>query len=240
MNPQYDDKQEIIQLYCLPYAGAGGDSVYRGWQSAFGNRVKICPLTPPGREKRFEESLVDDMETVIEDLYSKVTLKLQEPFAIFGHSMGGMLAYELARKIKQERGLIPHLMFLSATRLAADNTDVIRSNLSDEDLIVHLCTTDGVDKRLLASDNFKRYFFPVIRNDYRMLENYHCCMEKLSCPVRIFATKEDKVIPCFLSEQISELADDYTITYFKGGHFFINTQKDAVIAAVKKEIDLIL
>src|ERR1043166_562335 len=84
-----------LRLFCLPYAG-GGASMYRAWRPVFPSSIEICPVFLPGREKRIHEPHIRDCNLLLENLMKALVQFTDEPYALFGHSMGAFLAYELA------------------------------------------------------------------------------------------------------------------------------------------------
>ncbi|MWV42006.1 thioesterase [Paenibacillus sp. HJL G12] len=90
-------KDTSVNLFCIPYAG-GLSSAYRSWQECLDPAIKLIPLELAGRRGRFREPLHSDLREAVLDLFEKIRPQLNEsPFAIFGHSLGAVLAYELSR-----------------------------------------------------------------------------------------------------------------------------------------------
>ena len=98
-------KAHVYNLFCIPMAGSGA-TLYRDWQKFF-DFLNVCPIQLPGRENRITEELVDDPFELVDMMYEGIKGMLDMPFSIFGHSMGGFLAYELVKKIHRETGRYP-------------------------------------------------------------------------------------------------------------------------------------
>src|SRR5947199_2686785 len=89
-----------LRLFCFPYAGSG-TSIYRGWAAAITQDIEVFPVALPGREHRLAESPIDDIHLLAAALGEELAGVLDPPFAFFGHSMGALLAFELARHLRR-------------------------------------------------------------------------------------------------------------------------------------------
>src|SRR5262245_17824866 len=87
-----------VQLFCLPYAG-GGTATYRHWPSSLPKDIDVCPVFLPGRERRFLEPAFCRIGPLVESLAAAMAPAMDRPFALFGHSMGALIAFELARYV---------------------------------------------------------------------------------------------------------------------------------------------
>jgi surfactin synthase thioesterase subunit len=85
-----------LRLFCFPYAG-GGASIYRTWPDDLPRDVEVCAIQLPGRERRLSEPPLRSLQKAVEILVGVMRPYLDLPFALFGHSMGALLAYEVAR-----------------------------------------------------------------------------------------------------------------------------------------------
>src|SRR5262249_13687929 len=104
--------QADIRLFCFPYAG-GGASVFRGWADGLPASVEVCPVQLPGRGTRFREPAFTRLPPLIEALAESLRPHLDRPFAFFGHSLGALVAFELARYLHQHQGREPVRLFVS-------------------------------------------------------------------------------------------------------------------------------
>ena len=103
-----------VQLFCFPHAG-GGIAHYHRWGRLLPDSIAILPVNLPGRESRFNEPAIDDVHSLIDRMAPEIIESIREPFALFGHSMGGLIAYELAIRLR-EHNLTPLVFFVSASR----------------------------------------------------------------------------------------------------------------------------
>src|SRR5689334_23313668 len=100
-----------IRLFCLPYGG-GGAHIFRDWAQALPAQVELCTVNLPGRGRRFTDPLLTRMDDLIDEL-APVMPFADKPFAIFGHSMGALVAFELARRLRFDRDVVPAYLFVS-------------------------------------------------------------------------------------------------------------------------------
>src|SRR5262245_25838037 len=101
-----------VRLFCFPHAG-GGASLFRGWADGLPDAVEVCPVQLPGRETRFREPPFLCLEPLIEALATALRPHLDRPFAFFGHSLGALVAFELARRLGRAEGPQPVHLFVS-------------------------------------------------------------------------------------------------------------------------------
>lgn len=223
------------KLFCIPYAGAGA-TIFSRWQKLMGKEIDILPVQLPGRENRIDEPCVKDAKELANMILDGIRNELGEHFSIFGHSMGGIIAYELTILIEKKLQLSPDILFMSATTLQKRPQNKFVSNITDEELGQYLARTGGTSLELLDSDIFRETYFPIIRNDYGLVEKYECDYQMTSARVRAFASKDDCEIDYRETENIKMVSKDFKISYFEGGHFYIQSDTAELIKKIKKEI----
>lgn len=184
-------------LICLPYAG--GSSVnYLPWQSKINLKIKLHPVELKGRGRRLNEGLPSSIDEVVEDIFNKEFLNLinKEEYALFGHSMGGVIAYELYLKtLKLGKRLPKHIFFSGCEAPYTRSTNDISHNLPDEEFINKIVNLGGTPREVVEDINFKRYFLPIIKNDFKILENYKTVFKgELLCDFSILYGNKDYTI----------------------------------------------
>ena len=110
-----DPEDPRMRLFCFPYAG-GGTAIYHRWQRYLDDLVLVLPVKLPGRESRINEPAYECMQRLVEDLLPPLRGQLRTPFAMFGHSMGALVAFELAKQLGQSTSREPNCLFVSACR----------------------------------------------------------------------------------------------------------------------------
>ena len=165
-----------LRLYCLPFAG-GGASTYRGWTERVSPTLDVRPIQLPGRESRRSEPPIDDMEALVEHLADAVEEDLDlgrggwAPFALMGHSMGGVVAFELARELRWRHGLSPEHLIVSAS--PAPHLPLGRAPLhtrDDDGLVDYLRELDGTPEKLFERRWLLKAYLPPFRADLTAFE----------------------------------------------------------------------
>jgi medium-chain acyl-[acyl-carrier-protein] hydrolase len=228
-----------VKLFCLPYAGASA-SVYSKWRRRLFPTVEIRPLELSGRGARSNESLPASVEEAVEDLFRQMAGELDDsPYAVFGHSMGSLLAYELVHRIRRASLPEPGTLFVSgrsAPHIPAGDRRV--HLMSDAEFREELIRIGGTPKELFDTPPLYRLFERIIRSDYRMIETYRY-KEK---PQRIGSTMivlngtHDRTTLGRMEEWENHAAAACRIVNFHGGHFFIHECEDEIFELINHEL----
>ncbi len=220
------------RLFCLPYAGAGA-SIFSTWKNLREFGIEVCPIQLPGRENRFNEPSRSNIKMLVNDICTVISEYLDKPFAIFGHSLGGIIAYELALEVYRRYQKKPNFIVLSASSIFTRKREYIVSQLSDEKLMEYLKFAGGTPERLLTTQYFKRYS-QVIRSDYRLLENYRFQLQKLPCKLVALASSQDKLVLLEDIEKMKYFASEFSMISVEGTHFFINQLTDEIQQIIRE------
>lgn len=213
-------------LFCFPFAG-GGTSYYHRWRKQLEHAVQVVPFCLPGREGRWHDEpytrlqpLCDDLLAIIVELgLSKVTL--------FGHSMGGIIAYELARRMIAETSIPLRALIVSAAPAPHRITDRGRRFLTDEELLSTLIHDFSTDFRRSKEEiEFMKLMIPTIRADLTLFETYTPPEElKLPVPILILGGSQDPHVALAKLEAWRDCTSvGTTIRTFPGGHFYWQQQ----------------
>ena len=214
--------EEGYKLLCLPYAG-GGASTFARWQNAMGQRIQILPIQLPGRENRVLEPLIQDFTEAVDQVYEAVRPYVRDHrFSIFGHSMGGIIAFALAQRFEED-GCNPDICFISATSLE-DKTDLIKSrDLSDDEFFQRVSDYGGIDtsSEILQYPEFKEIFMKILRADFNLIESYPCQGGMLRCPIVGFCGTEDPMEDVRRMKSWQErTSKGMKFETLPGGHFY--------------------
>ena len=228
-----------LQLFCFPYAG-GGASAFKAWSETFSDQVELCLIQMPGREERLSEQLIKDMPQLVDTLAQEITVFSKKPFAFFGHSMGAIVAYETARRLNSMRASQPIHLFLSARAAPhlQKNTDLLRF-LDDQTFVDKLQETYGaVPEAIRKSPELKKIFLPILRADVELLEKYEeVSSETLDYPITALGGISDPAISrANLEGWQARTSAKLTRHEFPGNHFFIDEEREAVIAAITNDL----
>jgi surfactin synthase thioesterase subunit len=224
-----------LRLVCFHYAGAG-PSVFREWPRLLPPSVEVCAVHLPGRETRLREKPLAEMSPLVEILGEHLRPFLDLPVSFFGHSMGAVLAFEVARYQRRHGRRMPEYLFVSGRR--APQLPWIRSpigHLPDAEFV------DEINRRYQAIPDVVRQdpalmalFLPALRADFALLDTYLCTPEEpLSCPIAAFGGVADDLVS---AEDLSLWRDQTTAAFtallFPGGHFFVNSARQDLVAAI--------
>ena len=228
-----------IRLFCFPYAG-GGASAYKGWSNALPDHIEVCLLQLPGREERLGEPLITDMYKLVDAITEELITYSDLPFAFVGHSMGAMVAYETARRLLSVHANQPTHIFISA-RAAPDLQD--RSNplrfLEDAAFIDRLNQTyRAVPEAIRGNKELMELFLPILRADVELLETHlDFKSEPLNCPITVLGGKDDPAITkAMLAGWQNRTLGKFKQYEFPGEHFYINTEREAVVETIRSDL----
>jgi medium-chain acyl-[acyl-carrier-protein] hydrolase len=166
-----DEKK--IKLYCFPFAG-GSSSFYHAWHKLLPSFIDLQPYELPGRGMRMAAELCGTIDDVVDDVMNTIGSELQtEPYAFFGHSMGGLIAHELTRRVHREGLPAPMITFISGK---GDPTfarrKVAAHNMSEDTFKDYLVSLGGVSDEFFKNPDLVSFFMPMIVNDLKLVEDY--------------------------------------------------------------------
>jgi len=228
-----------LRLFCFPYAG-GGASIYRFWEEQLPPLVEVRAIQLPGRENRMSEEPFTQVETLVGALAEALLPFLNLPFAFFGHSMGALVAFELARKLRTAVNLEPSQLFVSG-RIAPHiaRREPPNYNLPDPQLIEELRRLDGTTEEALAHPELMRLMLPLLRADLELVQTHtYADGAPLGCPVTAFGGLQDTEVT---TEQLAgwheHTTGAFSLRMFEGGHFFLHAARSQILAIVSAELD---
>lgn len=226
-----------IRLVCLPHAG-GTASFYRSWRTALPAGVELFAVQYPGRLDRIGESCVDDMDAVADALVAAVEPLQDRPLALFGHSLGAVIGYEVARRLQQRHQRPPVGLFASG-RAAPDRPRPGTKHLaSDAQLWGEIARLNGTSPEVLADPQLRRVFLPALRSDYRLVERYQPRPgPPLDCPITVLLGDADADVDLAEARLWGGLTRaGFTVRVFSGDHFYLVGQVDAVVAQILSQL----
>lgn len=224
-----------LRLFCLPHVG-GSASVYEPWRGALGEDVEVCPVELPGRQTRMRDRAFTRIEPLVDALASTIADELDVPYALFGHSLGALVAFELARELRRRGAAEPCVLFASggpAPRLARVRPPV--HDAPDDRVIALLQALGGLPDDVLDEPELLRPFLPTIRADFAVFETYEYRPEPpLTCPVVVFTGADDVEVPLDrVAPWSAESTGRFTSHVLPGDHFFVQTARPALLDLVR-------
>ena len=227
------------RLFIFPYAG-GSPSAFINWLDALPGNVETFIAHYPGRGSRFNDPPIRDFDSLVGSLLQTIQPLTEKPFAFFGHSMGGLVAFELARQVRGGNLHAPRILFVSACGAPQmpDPNHPIHS-LPDSEFLQSLNRLNGVPAEVLQNLEMMQLLTPMLRADFAVAETYRFNpgSPPLDCPIIAFGGTED---PRVSRERIEGWAvqtnSRFEIINLPGDHFFVNTAKDSILQSVSGEI----
>lgn len=228
-----------LRLFCLPYSGASA-MVYSRWRRTLPQWLEIHPLELPGRGMRMSEPLQTDIRRLASQLAREVSRQLQQspgqPYALFGHSLGGLLGYELAHALLTLNVPSPLCLFASGTAgPARRDVSEYRQAKTDAELIERLRTLKGTSEVALADPDLMALMLPILRADFLMCGSFeYLPREPLPMPVHVFGGKQDSVRVEELLDWQDETTVGFSLDMFEGHHFFLQSQEASLLRCLRR------
>jgi surfactin synthase thioesterase subunit len=219
-----------VRLICFPFAG-GSAALYRPWHKHVAPSVEIQAVQYPGRADRLREPMIGDARELARAIADALPPLLDRPVALYGHSMGAIVAYEVARLL----GSTPTRLFVSGSPAAheEDHEEPI-AGLPDDAFVQKLYELGGNDIGVLENLEIRALVLPYVRNDFRLVEQYvHKDGEPLTIPIHTFVGTEDPLTKPPKADRWAELTTgESTLTSLPGDHFFLIPQQSAILAEI--------
>lgn len=227
-----------LRLFCFPYAG-GAASIYRTWQQYLPAEIEVCAVQIPGRENRIRERPFTDVGTLVEALLPILLPYLDRPFALFGHSMGTLIAYELAQQLQHQHRQTPTHLLISGRRspVLPDPDAPLHTLPSDEEFLHELQRRyNNLPALLFEDQELRELFLPLLRADFTLVETYENPTPiMLSCPLITFGGREDqRATEAQLRAWQPLTAAEFALHCFPGGHFYLNEQVQPLLATITR------
>jgi surfactin synthase thioesterase subunit len=224
-----------VVLYCLPHAGAGA-AAYHGWQGALGHSVRVEAVRLPGRESRIaQEDPTPDPGAIA----TRIAAELAGPYAIFGHSLGGLLGFQVVRELRRLGAPMPLRLFVSAARSPGLPPDPPFSPMPDEEFLAAVTALGGMPPEVAAHPELLELLLPIMRADMVWLDRYQPA-DEAPLPVPIVGLCGDKD-PLVDADRMAGWAAHsdrgYSHYLFPGGHFFyLDGQLGEVAALIRRSL----
>jgi surfactin synthase thioesterase subunit len=236
-----DIRTAQMRLFCFAFAG-GGASVFVPWIEALAPEIEVCPVQLPGRETRFSEPLMSDADAVADQAAKAIAPFCSERggrYAFFGHSLGAILAYEVAQRLRAMGVPSPERLVVSARRGAmVPHNGKAAGQLPDAEFKARLLELKGTPREFIENPDLVELLLPRVRKDFLLDETYvpKPGYEPLDCPISAFGGSEDVDVPeADLRAWSGQTKAGFDMKIFEGGdHFFIQTRRAELLAAIAR------
>ena len=229
-----------LQLFCLPHAGASATGYLR-WRRLLPADIALVPLEPPGRGARLDAPLLRDFEPLAADLADQLSRlrTAPTPFAIFGHSMGALLAWRVCHLLHERGQPLPRRLLVSGCAAPSRRDPQRLAALrGDAALMADLRKLGGTPEAVFAEPELLRLTLDVLDADYRVCERFRRAdAAPLPVPLHVFAGRDDPIAPADLHAWAIETAAGHTLDWFAGGHFFLHDAPAAVVQRLLARLD---
>ncbi|MEH1016835.1 thioesterase domain-containing protein [Micromonospora sp. CPCC 206060] len=225
-----------VQLFCLPYAGAGA-SAFRTWQAEFGAGVEVLAVQLPGRENRIAE----DPRFTVADVATAILGRADRPYAIYGHSMGGRVGFEVVRELRRRGAELPLRLYVGGARAphltAASLFDGL-SRVDDDELLRRLSDGGGLPAGVLDHPELVDLLMPLLRADFGRVDEYtYLPGEPLPVPIVAFTGTGDRAVSREQSAAWAQhSAAGFTLHELAGGHFFLHDALPRLAALISADL----
>lgn len=234
-------REPSARLFLFPYA-AGSASIFRHWHESLPESVEVCAVQLPGRADRRDERAFGRLGSLVEVAANALEPLVDRPYALFGHSMGALVAFELARLLAQ-RGKPPALL-MPAGRGAPELPDPgpALHAASERALVDELLRLGGTSREMFADRERMARLIPIVRADFAVCETYAFReAPPLECPIVAFGGEQDTDWPeAHIAAWGAHTRGVFSYTMFPGDHFFLHSCERELLSAIGEQLDLYL
>ena len=238
LSKQTPNPDAAMRLFCFPYAG-GFAGIFRGWSEALPSSVEVCAVQLPGRGSRWDERPFTDLALLIDTFAKELRPFWDKPFALFGHSMGAIISFELARYLYREYGIEPLHLFVSGSCAPNFPRHLLPSyDLSASGYLETLRRLNGIPTRVLEHEELMKLLLPVLRADFQMMRTYtYGDATSLACPITAFCGVSDEEVSTeCISAWREQTAGRFSLKLIEGDHFFLQKSKPLLLKLLSEDL----
>jgi medium-chain acyl-[acyl-carrier-protein] hydrolase len=232
----------LLRVFCFPFAG-GSAAVYGEWSRLLPPYVKVVPIEYPGHGRRFAQSPLAAVDQIAQVHAGELLADLDEgPYALFGHSMGAVVAFELARELRRRGAPLPVKIYASATLAPCSPEHEARgedvSAMTDDEVRDRLIELGGTPQEILDNADLMELMLPIVRADMAACEDYVYRPETpLPCPITALGGVDDDTFEQSELTRWGEVTSkSFEVVTLPGGHFFLRTHTAALTRWLGEDI----
>jgi medium-chain acyl-[acyl-carrier-protein] hydrolase len=240
------NQEKQILLFGISYAGASAIAVYSPWNRFLPESIKMVPLDLAGHGKRINEAFAPNVASVVRDLIDtiKAAISDDQPYSIYGHSIGSTLSYELVKGLTVEGCHEPLALFLSGRNPPHHPyRNCYLHLMDDERFLQEIRKLGGTPDEFFKMKDLVATFLPIMRNDYRIIEQYEFeyPIFRSKADICFFKSNNDPLLSTDAVHEWKEYTrGSFKVKHYSGGHFFINDERQAICDAIASELSLYL
>jgi pyochelin biosynthetic protein PchC len=226
-----------VRVVCFPHAG-GAASAYRSWPRWLPSDVELLAGCYPGRQDRLRETPLTTMDELVTGVVDALTPLLDRPTALFGHSMGASVAFEVTRRLEATHGDRLRRLFVSGRRPPW----LVKTTVDPDDdaaLIAEVRRLGALDPALLEDDDLRELMLPSLRADYRVLADYQAVAgPPIRTPIVGYLGDRDPGVSVDeVREWSAATQAEFASRVFPGGHFYLVDQERALVTDLAGRLD---
>lgn len=227
---------EKIKLFCFPFSGGSAYS-FNPYLDFVPEMMEFISLDYPGRGKRMSEPLLYNIDALVEDMFNSIKDQLNNSYAFYGHSMGTLIAFLLAKKIAQTHFPMPVHLFMTGGAAPSIPESKIRSSLPKDEFIEELKTIGGSPESMLNNDQVIDFFEPILRADFKCIETYkYSFTGKLKIPISVLIGDKEDIRMEQAQAWDKETLLPVEVKVMPGDHFFIYQHSKKIMDFIKKTL----
>jgi surfactin synthase thioesterase subunit len=234
-------RKSDFKLFCFPYAG-GTALVYRQWSDYVSPAIHVVSIELPGRGTRLKEPSFTNLPSLIDVLSDALIPLLDTPFGFFGHSMGALIAFELARRLRHQHTCEPQFLFVSGRRAPQFPDDAhVTYDMPRDDFIAELHRRKGTPREILEHEELMQLMMPTIRADFQLIQTYeYLPSAPLRCPITAFGGLQDEVTRDLLLPWEEQTSSSFALHMLPGDHFFVRSSQTQLLELLSRDLQKVL
>jgi medium-chain acyl-[acyl-carrier-protein] hydrolase len=228
-----------VQLFCFPYAGAGG-SAFRGWADGCHPELEITWVLFPGRDGRMGTKPFTNIHELVPVLLDALECSLDRDFVFYGHSLGAKIAFEAARELRRRGHAGPSHLFVGASHAPQVPWQYPAMHLLEDGPFIQEMQTryGGIPIQVIEEPELRTLLIPLLKADIQMVETYDYRPEPpLDCAITAFGGSADNTVDRSAIEAWKhQTRSTFRLHIVPGNHFFLQSARDRLLATIAAEL----